>query len=64
MTLEEAKQFYRHYNGQGFFMAREEPARAAEYRSLGVTEEMKRQWDGELIGEMFRDLWKDPSRVW
>ena len=64
MNLEEAKKFYLKYGGREFHMSREEPDRYREYRTFPVSQEMKREWNEELIRNAIRDMWVYPERVW
>ena len=64
MRLEEAKEFYFRYDGQGFHMSREEPQKYEEFRSLPIGEDTLSQWDEEMLKERFAALWTNPDRVW
>ena len=64
MTLEEAKEFYFQYYGFSFHMGREEPARYNTFMMLELSPDTLRQWDEELLEELFRHLEDDPGRIW
>lgn len=64
MQLSEAKDMYFQYTGNDFFMGREEPQKYREYRSLNISEIIKRQWDEELVHNLLESLWDQPDRIW
>ena len=62
MNRAEAQELYNKYNGQAFFMAREEPDKYREFsRQYGFDHP---DWDEELIRHGFDTLWGDPKHVW
>ncbi|MBR2801783.1 MAG: hypothetical protein IKE21_04175 [Erysipelotrichaceae bacterium] len=64
MTLEEAKEFYFRYSGHSFHMGREEPEKYRAFRQLSLSEETLKEWDEELLEDLFAGMWTDPQRVW
>ena len=64
MRLEEAKEFFLKYAGEGFHMSREEPAKYEEFKSLHIGEDTLNQWNDEMLREKFATLWTKPDRVW
>ena len=64
MTLEEAKEFYFQYYGFSFHMDREEPARYNSFMMLELNPETLRQWDEELLEDLFSHFQDDPGRIW
>ena len=64
MCINEAKEFYFSYDGNGFWMEREEPDKFKEYCSLAIAATIQKQWDEELVCEKLRHLWSQPDRVW
>ncbi len=64
MTREEAKRFYFGYLGFSFHMDREEPARYNSFRMLEIDKETLRQWDEELLENLFEELRERPDRAW
>ena len=63
MNLEEAKEFYLKYGGREFHMSREEPDKYREYRAFPVSQEMKREWNEELIANAIRNIRTYPDRA-
>jgi len=64
MTLDEAKAFYMRYKGYGFHMGREDPSIYESYRSLHIDKTRLRDWDEELLDELFRELCTEPEHAW
>ena len=64
MKLEETKEFYMKYGGREFHMSREEPDKYREYRAFPVSQEMKREWNEELIANAIRNIRVYPDRAW
>ncbi len=64
MTLAEAEQFYKAYDGNSFHMDREEPAMYGAFKSLALSPEITRKWDEDLIEGIFGSLWEQPKRAW
>ncbi|MBQ6464939.1 MAG: hypothetical protein IJJ43_01550 [Oscillospiraceae bacterium] len=64
MTIEEAEQFYKRYDGLGFHMWREEPERAEAFKALHISPEIKTKWDDDLIRQAFKMLWDKREKTW
>lgn len=64
MNINEAKEFYFSYDGNAFWMEREEPEKYKGYRNLSIAAAIQKQWDEELVCEKLRNLWSKPDRVW
>lgn len=63
MTLDEAKAFYFKYNGQAFYMDREEPDKSREFRNMHINSETKKRWNEELIEDEFRKMRNMPDKA-
>ncbi len=64
MTLEEAREFFRSFNGSTFHMSREEPQKLSAFQSLGITEEVKDGWRMELAEEYLDEISSDNPKSW
>lgn len=64
MTLKEAEEYYKKYDGHGFHMYREEPEIYQVFQDLHIPNTRTKQWDSELTEDYFKKMWMDPDRVW
>ena len=64
MTFEQAKEFFREYNGLSFHMHREEPEKAAQFDALNISDEQKDQWRLEMANEYLDKINCDDPRCW
>ncbi len=62
MTIEEAEEEFKRYDGHFFHMGRE--GRYKEYKALGIPAETEEKWRQELIAEYFSQLFKDEGEQW
>lgn len=49
MTITEAEEFFRRYDGHAFHMGREEPAMYREFIRMEISDSAKEQWRQEII---------------
>ncbi len=64
MTLEEAREFFRRFNGSAFHMSREEPQKLAMFEALGISEEVKDAWRLEMAQEYLDEISSDNPKSW
>lgn len=64
IDTENIKAAYKACQGSTFHMAREYPKIYEQYRLLNPGKELLREWDTELLGTLFEELWEDPDFVW
>ena len=63
-NIEQIKTAYFDCQGSAFHMAREYREAYEQYKLLDPGEEVLREWDTELLGKLFAELWEDPNFVW
>ncbi len=64
MTLEEAREFFRSFNGSSFHMSREEPQKLAMFEALGISEEVKDAWRLEMAQEYLDEISAYNPKSW
>lgn len=64
MTQSEAKEYFKRYHGEKFFMHREEPERISEYEKLDIDLQTEESWRQEIIRELFDSFFDKPLHIW
>ena len=64
MTIEEAKQYFKRYDGHYFHMGREEPWNYDEFKKFNFQDSIIEQWRQEIIDNYFEKLFNRSDNVW
>ena len=64
MTIEQAEEFFKRYDGSSFHMSREEPQQFAVFRTLDITDEQKDCWRFEMAQEYIDKINSDDPHSW
>ena len=64
MTPEQAKEFFRSFNGSSFHMSREEPEKLKQFKELNISEEVKDSWCLEMAREYLDKISSDNPQSW
>lgn len=64
MTINEAREFFRQFDGFSFHMAREEPAKYETFQKLSISDSQKDQWRKEIACEYFEKIGPDHKDSW
>ncbi len=56
MTLKEAEEYFKRFDGHPFHMGREEPEMYREFCDMDIPEATKEQWRQELIDSLLKEL--------
>lgn len=61
MTITEAEQLYKKFDGNLFYMNREEPHLYEDFKQLNISSEILINWNQEIIETLFNELSKDSN---
>ena len=64
MTLEQAREFFRRFDGSPFHMSREQPQLLAEFEALNIPAEIRDGWRLELANEYLEKITPDDPKSW
>ena len=64
MTLEQAREFFRMYNGSSFHMYREDPLQLEQFEALNVSDSQKDEWRLEMAEEYLDKITADNPKSW
>ena len=64
MTLEQAEEFFKRYNGSSFHMSREEPQQFAVFNALDIPDAQKDLWRLEMARDYIDKITPDDPRSW
>ena len=64
VNIEHIKSAYFDCHGSFFHMAGEHREAYEQFKLLNPDEMVLREWDAELLGEIFAQLWDEPDFVW
>lgn len=64
MTLKEAEDFFKRYNGQGFHMLREEADAYKKYNQLQISGKQEDMWRLQIIEEQYCFIQSDKENAW
>ncbi len=64
MTLEQAREFFRQFNGSSFHMSREEPQLLKQFEEMNISNEQKDQWRLQLAQEYLDSINRDNPQSW
>jgi len=64
MNIKEAEAFFKQYNGHGYHMWHDDPAKNREFNSMGISEKLKEQWRQEIIQDYFDHIFDSPELIY
>ncbi len=64
MLFSDAKDYYFEHMGDGYYMFLDETKKYEEFKAMQIPDNIRAEWDEEMLNDLFEHLHDEPSDVW